>query len=975
MHFSIPFFCFCVLFFYLFPFHKINAAIRGCEHIEYFTSGTKVCGINNQNFITTFNDRYKIIHPCCSKSARGTCQSCCAIIIEYEVQTCSAWQKAISGEDYGICECEKECLDLPQNPKYYDDPLNKTEQADSARIHLPVVLAWSDIRGWTNPERKEEAQRTPVPDYNPGPKSYRVEIIYEEYPDTKDANLHIDKNKNPQGIETLPNGQKIFYKIITKSGREGFNSRDDGGACFFQTNANYRWRVLPCCDAAGTQCKNYRDNEGWWEFSTSPAPELLGVATNDTNSGFAENIEQDPDWNGPGAITGVDFCNATLYWCKAKLAEPGSNNYHRFNKKYNANYNVNYAFDYQMRVKSSENASFVNLVEKILTGASSAFRTATSYLGIGKFLKDYANSAATSDCSKWMNEPLKISTESEDESAGESYHYLQRDIYGKPAKPESLSFAPYSDGIANNPNFKPFFDASKNTSRDRSLFTGDWEGKLKYSWQIKTCFNTSPGQEDNDFPYCNANVEKDYGQKWQLVGLPMSSTTIGKPLLTSPENNDGWVKEDHLVGTNGTLNWKTPCGANSFLYDIKNENGKSIFDGDPVCGTDYSKDAGRRFDKPQIIVNITDKEPEQGQNPGAVQLKIDSKYTWRVKSCWPSIPVGEIKNICSSEWSDSWSFRTTGRPPKINDSDAVRMAAPTATLSWEGVSGAQSYRLKITGDGAPTEEILVDTDQFSFKYPGPQKNYSWRVKTCADAGGIICGSWQAGKSFNSEDFAKPTNLSPAGEISQLPLKLTWNGAAPYYLVTAKVSDGENNSSCDSDWFNREYNKKIVSSSEMAIRAAEKKASQYCGGNYEFTVHPCFDSNCISMSLNDKKAEQKFSIAPKDVNSGFMVCGQASNDTKTPYNEKEPCEIKHLVLTTKIIVDFVIFKLAFLLLPVMLMITGAMFYLSHDKANLIPTLKDGWKKIGIGYGILFFAWIIVSILMVIVGYGELWNQIL
>lgn len=969
---------------------------NACGHCRYYVSGGTWCNFNFTNAgngnikecngsRVGYNTVWKLVNTCdCCPDPDGGCDCCRCIDISSKVQTCNPWQVAdtnTTAKHYGYCRCERECLNSPQNPKYYDNPKNRTLQAKNERIHLPAVLAWDDILGWKNAGTDKHVGSGVPANIDYGPKSYRVEIKYEEYPDTKDANLHIDKNKNPQDIETLSNGQKIFYKIIAKSGVEGFNSRDDGGACFFQTNSTYEWRVRPCCDSDGRFCKDYKDIEGWWDFSTSPGAELLGVIdelkyAKDTASDKVAH--QDPDWNGPAALTDIDFCSAKLLWCKAKLVDvkPGGS-YNRFDKVYNDSQQI-YAFNYQMRVKSSENTSLAALIEKV------------SILGVifseikakwNDWKSKWNNSA--SDCNKWMYSGLDKAAESEapTEEESESCHYLQRNADGSCAKPATLSFTSYFSEITNDPKFNPFFDSKNNTHQDQKFFTSSNEANLKYSWQIKPCFNSSPNQKDDDFSHCNSNRDIDFGQKWQLIGRKMDTKTLAPPMLTAPQNNQNWNDENNLIGANSALNWTALCGANSFLYDIQDQSGNSIFKtGD--CQNDYASDLGRRINKTQVAVEITDKDPSQGKNPEIVQLKVNTKYKWRVQSCWPSIPVGEIKNICSKQWSEWGQFRTTGRKPNIG-SDAVKMTAPTATLSWESVSGAGSYRLKISGDGVPAEAktsegiLIVGANQFSFNYPGPRINYSWSVKTCADSAGIICGDWKLGTNFNSEDFAAPTNLSPAGEISQLPPKLTWNGNAPYYLVTAKVINGEKSTTCDPDWFNGEYNnannKKIASSPEMSIRTAEKGASPYCSGDYEFTVQPCFDSNCASLSY--QKPTAKFSIAVKEGSSGLMVCGQANNNPKTKYNEKEPCEIKHLVLGIKVIIDFVIFKLAFLLLPVMVMITGAMFYLSHDKANLVPALKDGWKKIGIGYGILFFAWIIVSILMNLVGYKELWNQIL
>jgi len=965
---SVGFFCAVVLP-ALFPFSMANA----CGHIDYYVKTAKTCN----GYSVGHSEIWEHYTETCNCDEDGC--SCCSTT--RRIKIAAEWQIAQTGYDHGFFKCEKECLDLPQNPQYYDDPVNKTYQTDNRRIHLPVVLAWNDISGWQNSgEFKTDIYENAPADIDYGPNSYRVEIQYEEYPDTKDANLHIDKAKNPQDIQTLSNGQKIFYKIIPESGIEGFNSRDDGGACFFQTNSTYKWRVRPCCDTAGTHCKTYRDDEGWWTFSTSPASELLGLTDKGKYAhGATDGIAQDPDWNGPAAMEGVDFCRAKLFWCKAKLAEPGSD-YHRFSQVYNEN--QPYAFNYQMRVMSSENTSLGALIEKIenipvLGSILGWIKNNGVISGIKSRWDEWTGAwnGAASECNKWMEPDLKKAAKSESavgESESEACHYLQRNADGTCAKPETLSFSSYFDKITNDVSFMPFFSAAEKTSSDRNLFTGDWEGRLKYSWQIKTCFNASPAAKDEKFPHCNSNIEEDYGQKWQLIGKPMGGGAIDKPTATAPADNRNWADENNLIGISNTFNWTAPCGANSFLYDIQDENGKSIFDGDQICGADYKKDSGRRIGKSQITITLVEKDPRQGKDPGTVQLKVDTKYKWRVKSCWPSIPVGEVGNICSGQWSDLWSFRTTGRKPIIG-SDAVKMAAPTATLTWDSVSGANSYRVKVTGDGAPAEEVLVTANQFGFNYPGAKKNYSWKVKTCADGEGTVCGEWQAGTSFNSEDFPAPTNLSPEGAVTQLPSALSWNSAAKYFWVTAQVSNDEKSTSCDPEWFNKEYAGKTVSETSLTLKAAEKNASSYCSGDYSFTVRPCFDDQCTARSFNE--AQQTFSVTGKNESSGLMVCGQKSDNSDTPYNEKEPCEIKHIFLTLKVIIDFVMFKLALLLLPVMALVTGGLFYLAPDKSSLTARAKEIWKKIGIGYAILFFSWIIVSIIMALAGYGALWNQIL
>ncbi len=955
---------------------------NACGHKYYYEDIPKTCN----GFDVGSGEVWEHYTSPCEKDGNP---SCCDN--DRRTRKCSSWQIAQAGRnDYGLCKCEKECLESPKNPQYYDNNAQYDEETKKIEggklyqntpdvISLPIILAWDNIPEWQNEGKFVIGTGAPTVDY--GARSYRVQIQSMDDAGAPDGIKGLNlAEAGGYAIENI-GGKEAYAKVLQKN---GFNSRDDGGACFFQTNSKYRWRVLPCCDRSGLQCKTYGDNEGWWEFSTSPAPELLGV--NDSEAYAGNNkIAQDPDWNGPGALEGVDFCSAKLYWCKAKLVKSVPNTYNRFDKVYNDS-QIDYAANYQMRVMSSENTSLGALIEKIenipvLGGILGWIKNSGVVSGIKSRWDGWKNawSGGASECDKWMESGIEKAAKSEvavGEHESEACHYLQRNSDGSCAKPESLSFSPYTDQLISDATFKPFFSAAENTSQDRNLFTGSKGADLKYSWQIKPCFNVSGGAEDSSFPHCDSNIDEDFGQKWQLIGKAMDSSTLKPPAPISPAKNENWGDDNNLIGLNNTFNWTAPCGANSFLYDIQDENGESIFrTGD--CQESYKNDAGRRFNKAQITIAITDKAPTQGKNPESVELKINTKYKWRVKSCWPSIPVGNINEICGGKWSEWQNFITTGRPPKNDSLQIANDDAPSATFIWESVPANGSFNVRIFN--AAGKEVGIEnpnpqpTNSYTFNYKVAKETYRWQVQTCADKNGTVCGPWSNFGTYLTKDFTKPTNLSPSGDISRIPSGLTWSSNAKYFLVTAKVESGEKSTSCDPDWFNNEYKEKIVSATSMAIRTADKNGSPYCAGNYSFVVQPCFDDKCASKGY--VYAEQFFSIANKGQSSGLMVCGLAADDPNTQYNEKEPCEIKHLVLGTKVIIDFVVFKLAFILLPVMAMITGGMFYLSHDKANLIPTIKDGWKKIGIGYGILFFAWIIVSVLMNLVGYKELWNQIL
>jgi len=951
--------------------------IIACSHIDFEYSGGD-CGLIMTD------------HDLCCYSKPGGEQNC---IDKYIPAQCKPWQinnpndeNSSNGDDEdGTCNCAAQCLDAPANPKYYDDPVNHTLQKDTTRINLPVVLAWDNIRGWLNLGYNNIFRGTissfcsaykPNPG-NQGPQSYRVEIKYDEPAKGKgDPNLNIDKTINPDNnIETLKSGQKIFFKVITESGLEGFNSRDDGGGCFFQTNTSYQWRVRPCCAADGNPatCKPMADDENWWTFTASPAPEPLGIFDGKTYND-EKNPKQDPDWNGGKHLENVNFCSAKLLWCKAKLVTDGSNN--RFSSTFNGyGGKIAYAINYQMRVKFSENWS-LGFFKNITGGSATLWDTSMANAMINTV--NYAQGLAS-----YLTNELKnaLNIPQTDYENGESCHYLEKQntetTKCKPenngcCKPEFLPFSSYLNDIMANPNFRPSFSAAENKNQDRNLFSGDLNGDLTYSWQTKVCFTEASnrkdaaGKDDAAFPTCAGYNNEDYGQKWKFSGEAFTPANLLPPTLQSPPDNKTKNSDApaNLVGLGNIIQWSAPCGANSFLYDITdNKTGKSIFNFD----TTYGADQGRRINISQVLLTLTDKYPAQDNDPKQVNLKINTLYRWQVKSCWPSMPVQEkkISEICSDKWSPLNYFYTTGRKPSYA---TTTIDAPNATLSWEDVPGRGSYRLKITGDGAPAEQVVA-TNQFTFTYP-EVKYYHWEVRTCADAAGKICGDPKTA-SFNSKIFDTPTNLNPGNDATTLPLTMTWSGKANYFKINLTYAPLAGVSAhCTASEIN------IVDAPASTNSYPQKTSYLTCPGNYTFEVQPCFKPDC-SETAKSPAAKTSFSIADKDQKeTGFMVCGQTVDNPATKeYDESDHCEIRHLFLTLKIIIDFIILKLAFILLPVLVLITGGLFYLAEDKSKLVPTLKDSWKKIGYGYLFLIFAWLIVSILMMFAGYQNDWWKII
>jgi len=83
------------------------------------------------------------------------CDPCCGTDCGPPVKVADAypWEKC---QEVCPCTplCEGGCLEIPKNPRYYDNPNYPTDSCSpepskpSGNIYLPVKLDWDDIEGW-----------------------------------------------------------------------------------------------------------------------------------------------------------------------------------------------------------------------------------------------------------------------------------------------------------------------------------------------------------------------------------------------------------------------------------------------------------------------------------------------------------------------------------------------------------------------------------------------------------------------------------------------------------------------------------------------------------------------------------------------------------------------------------------------------------------------------------------------------------
>jgi hypothetical protein len=464
---------------------------------------------------------------------------------------------------------------------------------------------------------------------------------------------------------------------------------------------------------------------------------------------------------------------------------------------------------------------------------------------------------------------------------------------------------------------------------DLALFTRD----RLYAWKMKTCFDESASECSN------------YGQTWKFSTLRNPQDPIGIPAAVSPKDDPSG---QDLASLPLTLTWSIPDGANSFIYQA------TFF-------------AGQRNTTESSVPN-KDAGPAEKGTFDAPNLKPDTQYKWRVKAC------SKFDSTDCDEWSKWFTLRTTGRSPK-EESLAVMTGIP-ATFVWEAVPGAKSYRFSLFKSGGETKEVVLNDPQllkdpkYTVGYPDidQEQSYTWKVQTCTHEDGTVCGQWSKESSFTAVPLLSPANVKPQeGSVvysDQMTQDLSWEAVkdAAAYRYTLELAVSNEKEECAQD--------KI----EKTVSVTNALESLRCLGSYRLAVQACADSDC--KSLGPESATQFTLDQRVPASKGALsICGAGYDNPDTSWNERESCQPKHLALFIKVVLDFLLFRLAVILLPILALITGLIFYSSFKTPEIWEKVKKMWKAIGIGYALLIFAWTIVGIVLQIAGFSGLWWKIL
>ncbi|MDO8633595.1 MAG: hypothetical protein Q7K38_03625, partial [Candidatus Wildermuthbacteria bacterium] len=245
----------------------------------------------------------------------------------------------------------------------------------------------------------------------------------------------------------------------------------------------------------------------------------------------------------------------------------------------------------------------------------------------------------------------------------------------------------------------------------------------------------------------------------------------------------------------------------------------------------------------------------------------------------------------------------------------------------------------------------------------PGTLYEWRTRTCANENGSVCGDWSSTQTFRIAPLRAPTMLRPLAEQKEFfaTAEFAWtkdfgSNYFTYQLNFLKPSLAETSFSCQAPYPATEG---LLEKNTVSIRLR-------CLGEYEFNISSCVDKACEGIG---PQTTQKFTVEKFAGKAGGLIPCDANNDNPATIglDEREPCQLKHLFLLVRNLVDFALWKLSLIILIAMTAFTGFTMYTSFGGMEVAAKARSIWKAVGVGFLILLFAWLLLNLVLGLVGF--------
>jgi hypothetical protein len=500
----------------------------------------------------------------------------------------------------------------------------------------------------------------------------------------------------------------------------------------------------------------------------------------------------------------------------------------------------------------------------------------------------------------------------------------------------------YKDGEVYWPDLITKTNGTLNSSVTHGFET--FTKSTSYQWEVAVCLNENGTKCGTN---CNNDQQgeecADYSQRWSLTTT--AGINILPPERIAPFYDPNQPDKVPVVNLSNFLEWKSVLAAHSYRYEIKK---------DSTVITDSATTSLR--------VNLSSINPLWDSADD-----FDKIYTWRVKSCWD-----DIGNQCEANWSEPpWKFKTTGAKPTTLNADNTIIPVK---LDWNDVSGSASYKYEVSSDSSFAADKIVatgvvETSETSIDYPNlvQDTDYWWHIRTCADKTGDVCGEWSNSQSFKTFKLGIPSNPRPnnGDKLFTYDKYISWSpvvGARAYqYTIDyVELSGEEKNEKCPGLVGTKVILPTITYSSSVLL-------SLECLGKYHWSVRACLDKNC--QETGDWSGPWLFNfVQPTPVGkAGLVPCGRTIDYPETPWNEREPCQFKHIFILLKNIIDLLLWRIGLMILVLLAIATGVVYYFSMGAPTTMAKVKSILKSAGMGYAIIFLAWIIINLILSILGY--------
>ena len=476
-------------------------------------------------------------------------------------------------------------------------------------------------------------------------------------------------------------------------------------------------------------------------------------------------------------------------------------------------------------------------------------------------------------------------------------------------------------------------------------------GETTYGWKMATCLK-------EDFKKCGLNCgENELVTDCADFSRPLIFTTveteITPPQLLKPFYDPSKPGEIPVVNLSDSLEWQRTesqgLWARSFYYEIKKGDTTVV--------------------PPTFITSVTVPFIDIWDS-----LDFNETYNWQVKSCYGENRIVYATRTDCSDFGDPWYFKTTGAPPTNLNADTTIIPVK---LDWEDILRAASYKYEVAADSGftniviPEAQRVIENSEVWVDYPSLKMltGYWWRVKTCADKEGNICGEWSGVRNFTTFKLAAPANPSPQNgdELYTYDKYISWSPVAgakayQYTIDYIELSSEEKDEKCPGLVGTKVIQPEIVYSPSVFLDLE-------CLGKYTWWVRACLDKNCSNDARGDLSPGWSFNfIQPTPpAKFGLVPCGRASDNPNTPWNEREHCQIKHIFILLRNIIDLLLWRIGLTILALLIIATGVVYYFSMGAPTTMVKVKSILKSAGIGYGIVFLAWLILNLLLSILGY--------